>query len=201
MRPLLSTADSSTVRLFDGLVGFWLVLWLIIGGWTGWTIWELSVLGDTVTSSGEAIGTAGDALVDLAGVPVIGDDTAQVGQEVAGAGVDIADRGQSVKSQLRQLAILLGLAIAVMPTTPVLGLYLPLRSARRREVAALRTSLQKHGDDPRLERYLAERAVRTLPFDEVESLVGDPWRALQEGNTRPLADAELRRLGLSPGGG
>lgn len=200
MRATLSTADTSTVRLFDGLVGFWFVLWLVIGGWTGYTIWELSVLGDTVTSSGEAIGTAGDALVSVGGVPVIGDDTAQVGEEVAAAGVEIADRGQSVKAQLRQLAILLGLAIAVMPTTPVLGLYLPLRSARRREVDALRRSLQKHPDDPRLERYLAERAVRSLPFDEVESLVGDPWRAMHEGNTRPLAHAELRRLGLSPGG-
>lgn len=200
MRSQLSTADTSTVRLLDGLVGFWFVLWLVIGGWTGWTIWELSVLGDTVTTSGEAIGTAGDALVDLAGVPVIGDDTAEVGEQVAGAGGDIAQRGQSVKSQLRQLAILLGLAIALMPTTPVLGLYLPLRSARRREVAAIGRSLQVHSGDPRLERYLAERAVRALSFDEVESLVGDPWRALHEGNTKPLADAELRRLGLRPVG-
>lgn len=200
MHSRLTTADTSTVRLFDGLIGFWLVLWLVIGGWTGYTIWELSVLGDTVTRSGEAIGSAGDALGSLSGVPVIGDDTGQVGEEVVGAGQDIAARGQTVKSQLRQLAILLGLAIAVMPTTPVLGLYLPLRNARRREVGALSRSLQRHPDDARLERYLAERAVRSLPFDEVESLVGDPWRALHEGDTRALAAAELRRLGLSPGG-
>lgn len=199
MQSPLTTADTSTVRLFDGLVGFWLVLWLVIGGWTGWTIWDLSVLGDTVTQSGEAIGSAGAALESLSGVPVIGDDTAQVGGDALTAGKEIADRGQIVEAQLRQLAILLGLAIAVMPTTPILGLYVPLRNARRREVAALRRSLTKHGDDPRLERYLAQRAVRSLSFDEIEALVGDPWRALHEGNTRPLAQAELQRLGLAPG--
>lgn len=198
MRSTLSTADVSTVRLLDGLVGFWVMLWLVLGGWTGYTIWDLSVLGDTVTRSGEAIGTAGEALDSLGGVPVIGDDTAQVGEEVAAAGADIAERGQAVQSQLRQLALLLGLAIAVMPTTPVIGLYAPLRAARRREVAALRRSLARHRDDSRLERHLAERAVRNLPFDEVEALVGDPWRALHEGDTRVLAAAELQRLGLGP---
>ena len=197
MRSTLSTADISTLRLLDGLAGFWLALWLVIGAWTGVTIWQVSDLGDTVTSSGTAINTAGDALVSLGGVPVIGDNTAKVGNQVAGAGTDIADRGQQVKGQLRQLALLLGLAIAIMPTTPVLGLYVPLRHGRRREVAALRRSLRQHGDEPAFERHLAERAVRTLPYDEVEALVGDPWRALEDGNTRPLADAELHRLGIS----
>ena len=130
----LRTADQSTIRLLDGLVIFWLVLWLVVGGWSGHTIWQLSDLGDTVTSSGQAIGSAGEALEAVGGVPVVGERPAELGREVSTTGAEIELRGQLVKSQLRQLALLLGLAIALMPTTPVFGLYLPLRLSRRRSV-------------------------------------------------------------------
>ena len=131
----LRTADQSTIRLLDGLVIFWFVLWLVIGGWSGYTIWQLSDLGDTVTSSGRAIGSSGEALEAVGGVPVIGERPAELGKEISATGVEVASRGQEVKSQLRQLSLLLGLAIALMPTTPILGLYLPLRLARRRSAA------------------------------------------------------------------
>jgi hypothetical protein len=191
----IRTADSSTTRLLDGLVGFWLVLWLVLGGWTGYTIWQLSELGDTVSSSGQAIHSAGDALESLGGVPVVGQKPLELGQEVSATGIEINDRGQQVKGQLRQLSLLVGLAAALLPTTPVAGLYLPLRLARRREVQALRARLNRSGDES-LDRYLAERAVRNLPQEQLDSLVGDPWRAIDAGRTRALADAELARLGL-----
>lgn len=190
------TADESTVRRLDGLVLLWLVLWLVVGGWAGYTIWHVSELGDTVTTSGRAIGSTGDALEALGGVPVVGDRTAELGSEVIAAGEDIAVRGQEVQSQLRQLAILLGLAIMLIPAAPVLGLYLPLRASRRRDVAAVRGLLSTSADVAVVDRYLAERAVRRLPFAAVQEVDKDPWRALAEGRTRPLADAELQRLGL-----
>jgi len=84
------------------------------------------------------------------------------------------------------------MSIMLMPTTPVLGLYLPLRWARRRETAELRRSMSRHGRD----RYLAERALQTMPFTTVHALVGDPWKAIDEGRTASLADAELDRLGI-----
>lgn len=192
----IRTADESTIRLLDGLVGFWLALWLIVGTWAGLTAWHLSDLGDTVTRSGNAITSAGRALEDFSSVPVLGDTPGQVGTAVASAGQDIADRGQQVRSQLRRLSLLLGLAIAVMPTTPVLGLYLPLRNGRRREVSEVRRALRTYGDEAAFDRYLAERAVRLLPFDALKQLGGDPWQALAEGRYRALADAELQRLGL-----
>jgi hypothetical protein len=193
----ISAADTSTIRLFDGVLLAWLALWLVVGGWTGVVLWQLADLGDTVSSSGGAIASAGEALESLDQVPVVGDRPAELGREAQTTGADIRARGQEVKGQLRQLSILIGLAVALIPTTPVLGLYLPLRVARRREVRALARSLRQHGDDPELDRFLAERALRSLPHHVVHRLVDDPVTAIAEGRARPLADAELDRLGLS----
>lgn len=196
MRLTIRTADEPTVRLLDGLVVFWLVLWLVVGGWSAHTIWQVSDLGDTVTTSGEALDSAGRALESLGNLPVVGEGPAELGRETVTTAQDVAARGQEIKSQLRQLAVLLGLSIMLMPTTPVLGLYLPLRWARRRETAELRRSMSRHGRDAAFDRYLAERALQTMPFTTVHALVGDPWKAIDEGRAASLADAELERLGI-----
>lgn len=194
----LRTTDDATVRVLDGLVAAWVVLWLVLGGWFCFSTWQLADLGDTVTTSGDAIESTGRALESLDAVPVLGDEPAALGVEVSATGADVAARGQEVKGRLRQTAVLLGIAIALMPTTPIVGLYVPLRQARRREVAAVRRVLADSGADPALERYLADRALHTMPADSVRSLVGghgqeappsEPW-------VRALADAELARLGL-----
>lgn len=192
----IRSSDASTIRLLDGLVAFWFVLWLVIGGWAGHTMWSLSELGDTVSSSGRATQSAGQALQVVGGVPVIGEKPLELGKQISATGEEITQRGQQVKGQMRQLSLLLGLAIALMPTTPVLGLYLPLRLSRRRSVGQLRRSLQDPDEADSLDRYLAERAIRTLPYTVLHALVGDPWQAIESGRTRRLADAELARFGL-----
>ncbi len=195
------TANESTIRRLDGLVLFWLVLWLVIGGWVGYTLWQVSELGETVTESGRAIGSTGGALEALGGVPVVGDRTAELGGEVIAAAEGIALRGQELGSQLRQLAVLLGLAVVLLPVAPVLAWYLPSRHARRRDVAEVRRMLHTSSASAAADRYLAERAVRWLPFSVVQQIDSDPWGAVVEGRTRALADAELQRLGLRRGQG
>ena len=201
VRLSVRTADESTVRLLDGMVAFWLVLWLVVGAWSGYTIWQVSALGDTVTKSGNALGSAGEALQSMREVPLIGETPAELGDQVVDTAVDITARGQAIKSDLRRLALLLGLSIVLMPTTPVLGLYLPLRLARRRDVRELRRALTRHGRDPTLDRYLAERALHVLPYTTVRALSDDPWADIMQGRAQRLADAELERIGLRPRAG
>jgi hypothetical protein len=196
MRLSVRTADESTVRLLDGMVAFWLVLWLVVGAWSGYTIWQVSALGDTVTKSGRALDSAGNALQSVGEVPIVGDGPGALGDEIVVTAADITTRGQEIKSDLRRLSLLLGLSIVLMPTTPVLGLYLPLRAARRRDVRELRRALTRHGSDPALERYLAERAIDALPYTAVRAISADPWADIAQGRAQRLADAELERLGL-----
>lgn len=129
----LRTTNDSTLRVLDGLVLAWVLLWIVVGGWFGYSTWQLADLGDTVTTSGGAIESAGQALESLGAVPVVGEEPARLGAEITATGSEVASRGQEVKSRLRQMAILLGIAIAVMPTTPIAGLYVPLRLARGSE--------------------------------------------------------------------
>lgn len=109
-------------------------------------MWQAAEVGDTVTTSGHAITSTGDALQAVGRVPVVGERPTELGEELVTTGADIADRGQEVRSQLRQLAILLGLAIALSPSTAIAGVYLPVRLARRREAvtsATARTDLDR----------------------------------------------------------
>ena len=192
----IRTSDASSLRLVDGLVGLWLALWIALGGWAGYTLWQLSELGDTVSSSGQAIHSAGDALGSLGEVPVVGKKPLELGRQVSTAGVDITRRGQQVKGELRQLALLLGLAVAVMPTTPVLAFYLPQRLARRREVHEVRARLDRQDEDDSLDRYLALRALERLPRGHPGSFGDVPRPSMSATQTRALADAELAHLGL-----
>ena len=200
----LRRADEATVKMIDALALSWVVFWLLVGGWFGYMMWQLAGLGDTVSASGAVVESVGEALQSLAAVPVIGEEPARLGADVTTAGVDVASRGQEIKGQLHQVAVLLGLAIAVMPLTLIAGVYLPLRVTRHRELAALRQTLAERGLYPALERYLADQATLTLPFVAVRDLgvldsdLGPlhPATSSARPSDRDLADAELARLGV-----
>jgi len=188
-------SDERTVRTLDRLVLFWVALWIVLGAATGITLWRAAELGDTLSRSGTTLTTVGTSLRDLSELPLIPDRPGEVGTEVQKSAAEITVRGQEVKSQLRLLGVLLGIAVVGIPVTPIVGLYLPLRVRRRREITRLRESLRTHPDDEALDGWLAGRARGTLAYEEVERVTRE-----SEGDrgsiSRALADAELRRLGL-----
>ncbi len=186
-------ADHKTLRLLDGVVLFWVAFWVALGVWTGVTLWQAADVGDTIASSGRTLDSVGEGLQELAGVPVIGERPGEIGGEVTESAVDITSRGEVVKGQLRQLGVVLGIAVVGIPVSPVLGLYLPLRVRRGRETTSIRRQLDEHADDPGFERYLADRARASLPYATVAAL--DPSPDHRESD-RALADAELARLGI-----
>ncbi len=188
-------SDQRALRNLDRLVVFWVVLWVVLGVATGVTLWRASDLGDTVSSSGRTLGTVGSSLSDLSDIPLVPERPGEIGKEVQASAADITTRGEEVKRELRLLGVLLGISIVGIPVTPVVGLYLPLRLRRAREVKRLRRTLRDHDDDRGLDRWLAHRARAALYYDEVAQIAaaadGDPRR-----EDRALADAELKRLGL-----
>ena len=113
----------SRADLWNGVVATWCALWLVVGAWTGYELWQLSALGATVADSGEALGSAGSALESLGRVPVVGDTTAELGAEVRVNAADIVVSADAAQSSMRRLAVLLGLTIAIVPTVPVLAVH------------------------------------------------------------------------------
>ena len=187
--------DERSVRNLDRLVVFWVVLWLVLGVATGVTLWRAADLGDTLTRSGNTLTDVGQSLRDLSALPLVPDRPGEVGASVQQSGAEITVRGQEVKSQMRLLGVLLGIALVGIPVTPIVGLYVPLRLSRGREISGLKRALLERPGDEELDRWLAERARASLTYDQVARISreaeGDP-ATIQ----RSLADAELGRLGL-----
>lgn len=106
-------------RRVDAAVAVWVVLWLVLGGWTGTEVWRLSDLTVTVENSGYAIDNAGRALVSLDPVPVVGDRSAEIGTQVRQNAADIVADAQRARDSFRRLAVLLGLVVALVPSLPI----------------------------------------------------------------------------------
>lgn len=196
MTGIVRTSGPEKLRLVDGALALWVAFWLVVGGGTAVSVWQLSEIGSTLTQSGQALDSAGEGLQRLGDVPLVGDRTEQLGNEVRATAVEVAERGQETRAGLRRLSILLGLAVALIPSAPVLGLYLPRRLARRRAAREVARQLRSRPGDPALDRYLATQALATLPLSRLLQYSDDPGGDLTDGRARALADAQLAHLGL-----
>lgn len=187
-----------TLSLLDGVVAFWLVLWMVVGALTGFEIWSLSRLADTAEISARAVDSAGEALQGLSEIPLVGDEPGALGTEVRAASADISRSAGQTREQVRQLSVLLGLAIFLIPVSPVIGLYLPLRLQHRNYLSDIRRAMDSGTDQSALDAYLAHSALAHMGFTDLTRVTRDPARDVAEGRHAALAAAELERLGLAP---
>ena len=111
----------------DAAVAVWVVLWLLLGIWTGMEVWRLSDFTVTVEDSGYAIDSAGRALVSLDPVPVVGDRSAEIGLQVRENAADIVADAQRARDSFRRLAVLLGVVVALVPSVPIVLLRTVVR--------------------------------------------------------------------------
>jgi len=118
----VSLLTHERTEVWNGALATWCAFWLVVGIWTGYELWQLAELGSTLADSGRALDSAGTALQSLGRVPVVGDSTEELGREVsANASEIVADAGRA-KSSLRQVGVLVGLTISLVPTVPAVVL-------------------------------------------------------------------------------
>lgn len=116
-------------------VVLWTVVWVVMGVWTKHEVQTLRQLSNTVIQSGVAVRQTGNALQGLRSIPLVGGDVARIGREVSVAGGNAQRSGRSSRSAVDGLSTLLGVAIAVVPTVPMLVLFLVTwRLTRPRDV-------------------------------------------------------------------
>jgi hypothetical protein len=171
----------------------WVLAWAFAGIAIGREIQGLTGVTDSARDAGLATQRAADALDSLAALPLVGGAVGDSADTIRAAGqsaVDGADRG---RTRVRRLGALVGLLTALVPTLPLLVLYLPGRLA---EAGDRRRILDRLGE-PEMEELLATRAVAHLPYRDLLAISADPVEDLREGRHGPLADAELARLRLS----
>jgi hypothetical protein len=107
---------------WSGAVAAWCTLWLLVGVWTGYELWQLGELGGAVAESGRALGSAGDALQELGSTPLVGDRAQELGAQVTSSSGHIVAEAEGAQSSLRQLAVLLGLTVSLVPSVPAVVL-------------------------------------------------------------------------------
>lgn len=183
-------------RLLTIALGVWAVLWLAAGCITAVQIRNLDQLSDSLAQSGQALDTAGSGLQVIGRLPIVGERPKQLGDEVRVAAEEVRLAGASSRETIRWVSLLVGAALVIIPIVPAATWYAPLRSAARQR-RALGTALDHIDQHPRLEEFLARRAVQHLEYDELRSVSQDPWGDLDRGSYRRLANAELTRLGLT----
>ena len=115
------------VALLGAFVVAWMVVWVFMGIWTRREVQTLRQLSNTVIQSGGAVKQTGDALQGLRSIPFVGGDVARVGRRVSASGTSARRSGRSSRAAVDNLATLLGFAIAVVPTVPMIVLFIDSR--------------------------------------------------------------------------
>ena len=126
---------------------------------------------------------------------MVGDRLAEPAASLERAGRQAVESAEASRRNARRVGVLVGLSIAVIPTLPVLVLYVPERVVFARDRRAVRRALAR-GAGSALDEVLALRAVTGLPYHRLRDVSADPARDLADGRHGPLAEAELARLGL-----
>jgi hypothetical protein len=186
--------SARAMRILNVAIAIWAAFWIGIAAYTAYEVAALRTLSRTISQAGAATVSTGHALAALNGLPFVGGKIGGLAAQAIAAGASARASGGSVAATIDQLAVLLGIAIALVPTVPLLALYVPLRLSWRRDRRAIRKAVAQWDGEPGLEAFLAHRAAAQLPFHELRRLGYDGTE--QSVSTAELAAAELRRLGL-----
>jgi hypothetical protein len=152
---------------------------------------EVAQLGGTVSQTGSAISQVGGVIDDI---PLIPGDVSSASSSVQAAGQSAEVNGAQGQDAADRLGIYLGIAIAIIPSVPIIGLYLPIRITRVRERRVAQQALALHGSDPTYQEFLARRAVEKLAYEDIMAVSAHPWDDMKQGRFTALATAELHRL-------
>jgi hypothetical protein len=141
----------------DLVVATWVVVWVVLGLVVIREVRQLEDLSDTVVTAGKALDQTGDglrgtseglreahrALQVIESLPFVGreieenlegaaDSLDEIAQEVEQTASSAQVSGRSSKDSVQDLSIVLGLAVALVPTLTLLAAYAPFRSSRLR---------------------------------------------------------------------
>lgn len=175
-----------------------LLAWVAGWAWAGREVHDATlVLGQpgraTASAADEMAGRFHDVEGRIGGIPGVGDDLAAPFRGAADAAESLAAAGRSQAETVADIALLVGIAVFLIPVLLIAVVYVPLRVRFVRRASAGRRLLRA---DPAL---LALRALANQPLRSLAKISDDPvaaWRADDEATVRRLADLELRSLGL-----
>ncbi|MGB9280819.1 MAG: hypothetical protein WCB57_12170 [Pseudonocardiaceae bacterium] len=186
------------IRCLDVLAAALVAVFVGLGVVVGVDLTRLAGFSTSLLDAARALDQIGHTLGVLAQLPLVGQRIGPVAASVQQTAASTRGNAVAAAASVHALAVVIGVAIAAVPMTPLLVGYLPLRLARFREMRSLRRVLAVRPVDPQFVAHLAHGAVSRLPYARLRQTSADPWGDLAAGRHHELATAELRRLGITP---
>jgi hypothetical protein len=184
------------------------VLWTAAWAFAGWTLYQLvmalEVVADSISRTGETFNSWVRAFQGSVpgGIPAVSSALRGIGDALQrSAGQPLVQRGMEAHARIEQVAVALGLFVALLPIVSVTGAYLLWRWRDARELGAAAEFVRVAERTGRVEQanaVLAHRAVALLPFRHLMRASADPIADLADGRHEALAAAMLRRAGMRP---
>ncbi|HWC15128.1 MAG TPA: hypothetical protein VG929_11150 [Actinomycetota bacterium] len=179
--------------LTDLAVLVWVVVWIRIGFRVHDLVAKLAGPGREMEQAGNSFASNLDTVSGyVPELPFIGGALRAPFAAAADGGRALESAGQSHQDVVATLAIWLGVLLAAIPILYIAIKFVPGRVAWIREAGAA-TRLRIDQEDLQL---FALRAIARRPLHELQRACADPAKALATGDYAPLADLELRTLGL-----
>ncbi len=187
---------STRQAIFDVLAFVSIALWVWLGVELYRLVSEMRVYGEKMETAGAGIrGTMADIGETLGGVPFIGGGIRDPFDAASAAGAELESAGVAQQDAVHQLALGLGIGLAVLPVLTILVLWLvPRLRFVMRASTAMKMAAQVAGPD-----LLALRAIANQPLGALSRIdpdVAGKWRASDAGIIRKLAELELRPSGV-----
>ena len=186
-----------TLRRWILTAAGYIVASLAVGAAGGWQIWSLAELHRSLLEAADALTLTARAVGLVGEVPVVGAGADQLAGSITDTAEEVRRNAVAVRGQVHVPAVVAGVAVALLPTVPLVAVYLPMRVAHARAAAGLKRKLAG-STDPMLVEHLAHAALSRVPFAELRHVPGQPWQDVEQARHRPLPAAELTRLGLRP---
>jgi hypothetical protein len=184
------------VHWLDAIAAVLVAVFVTLGTLAGVEMARLAGFNNSLSNAAVGLDQIGRTLTTLARAPLIGQNIGTLASSVHQTAASIRVDAANAVAGVHTVAVVVGLAIAVVPLAPLLIGYLPLRLIRFSQIRRLRRLLATGSVDPPLLAYLAHGAVSRLPYARLRQISDDPWSDLVAGWHQELAIAELRRLGI-----
>ena len=181
--------------LSDVAVVLWTYVWIKVGQRVHELILRLQGPGRSLEYAGGSFGRRFEDISETVGdVPFAGGQLRRPFEAVATGSRALERAGIQQQDVVHDIAVLLGILLALIPILYMLIKYLPGRLRWIREASAA-SRLRIDAADLHL---FAIRAVATRPLYELQRACKDPAAALAQGDYGPLAALELGAMGLRP---
>jgi hypothetical protein len=133
--------NDRTLRRWNFTAAVYMLASLAVDAAVEWHIWSLAELHRSLPEAADALTLTAGAVGLVGEVPVVGAGAGQLAGSITDTAEEVRRNAVTARRQVHVLLVVVPVAIALLPTLPLVVVYLPLRVASAREVTGLQQKL------------------------------------------------------------